>query len=213
MRVRRPSPTWVETRSVPSGNWGRVLPNRGTSKGQQQGTPWITLFFGIVLLSMVGLIACGASDDLRPAPDFQFTLYQGDEVLGGNEMMLSDLRGKPVVLNFWAGLCPPCRLEMPDFQQFYDEFSDRITLLGLDVGPFLIGLGTTQDAKDLLKELDVSYPAGYPANDNAPRDYEVVGMPCTFFITADGKIFRKWCAGILTKAKLSEIAEQMLTPS
>ena len=60
---------------------------------------------------------------------------------------LSDLRGRPIVLNFWAGLCPPCRAEMPNLQAFYEKFGDQVTLLGLDVGPFT-GLGSNQNGEE-----------------------------------------------------------------
>ena len=69
--------------------------------------------------------------------DFQFSMYQGDIGLTSQNAQFQDLfpSDKPVVLNFWAGLCPPCRAEMPGFQRVYDEYQDRIILLGLDVGP------------------------------------------------------------------------------
>ena len=69
------------------------------------------------------------------APDFSLTLYQGAQKLGAEEIEFSSIfsLGKPVVLNFWAGLCPPCRAEMPGFQRVYDEMGDRFVLLGLDV--------------------------------------------------------------------------------
>ena len=100
------------------------------------------------------------SSDLEAAPDFEFTLYQGEGELGGSELSMSELQGKPVVLNFWAGLCPPCRAEMPDFQAFQDENRDRLTVLGIDVGQFT-NLGTQEDARLLLTDLGVTYPAGY----------------------------------------------------
>ena len=91
--------------------------------------------------------------DKDRAPNFAFTLYQGEDLLGASELNLHALtQGKPVVLNFWAGLCPPCRAEMPDLQKFSDEFVDRLTLLGIDLGKFT-GLGAKEDAEDLLKEL------------------------------------------------------------
>ena len=150
----------------------------------------------------------GPASGLDPAPDFQFTLYQGQEVLGNGDLSFSDLEGKAVVLNFWAGLCPPCRAEMPHFQEFYNEYSDRVVLFGLDVGPFT-GLGSSQDAQDLLKELNITYPVGFTSDDKVIRDYEVLGMPVTVFITADGGIFRHW-SGVLSKDKLEEITQEML---
>ena len=85
-----------------------VQPERPVSN---LGSYRVFLILGPVLLGILTLGACGP--DLEPAPDFRFSLYQGEEVLGAKELSLSDLRGKPLVLNFWAGLCPPCRLEMP----------------------------------------------------------------------------------------------------
>ena len=65
-----------------------------------------------------------------PIPDFEIDVYQGAETLGGSALLLSDLfaQGKPVVLNFWAGLCPPCRAEMPDLQEVYQEHKGDILL-------------------------------------------------------------------------------------
>ena len=169
----------------------------------------------IILVTIVAAAACGRVNDttayLGPAPDFEFRVYQRATELGGNELSLSNLRGKPVVLNFWAGLCPPCRAEMPDLQEFYDDYGDKATLLGLDVGPFT-GLGSNQSGRDLLEELGITYPAGFARDAEAVIDYEILGMPSTVFITADGKIFRKW-DGLLNKAKLVEITEQMLARS
>ena len=172
----------------------------------------INLLAGSIIVIVVAIAACGrvASPTayLEPAPDFQFSVYQGAEVLGGKELRLSDLEGKPLVLNFWAGLCPPCRAEMPDLQEFYDKYGDKVALFGLDVGPFT-GLGSNRSGRELLEELDISYPAGFTTDGSVVREYEILGMPSTVFITADGKIFRSW-TGLLNAAKLLEITEQML---
>ena len=87
--------------------------------------------------------AAGAAElpqrpELPLVGDFQIVAYQGGEELGGDSIALSAVlaQGKPVVLNFWAGLCPPCRAEMPEFQEVYDEFRDRIIMVGIDLGPF-----------------------------------------------------------------------------
>ena len=142
--------------------------------------------------------------------DFSFTLYQGEEVLGASTVQLSDLLDKPTVLNFWAGLCPPCREEMPHFQEFYDDFEERINFVGVDVGQFT-GLGNPEEAQELLGDLGVTYPAGFTEDSNAVKEY-VAGMPTTVFITPAGEVFRSW-TGYLSKDKLTEITEEMLAAS
>ena len=172
---------------------------------------------GLIPLFMLGAVlfaACGQSlgaGSSGGAPDFTFNLYQGQDVLGGQEVQLSSLRGKPVVLNFWAGLCPPCRAEMPDLQGFYEEFSSQVTLVGVDVGQFT-GLGSRNDAQNLLAELEITYPAGFTDSNKAVRAYRVLSMPTTVFITAEGDVFRTW-AGALNREILSEITMEMLEAS
>ena len=148
---------------------------------------------------------------LDDASDFEFSLYQGDDNPGARDLSLSDILGRPLVLNFWAGLLQPSRVEMPALQEFYNEYSDRVNLLGVDLGLF-VGLGSHQDAIDLLEELGVTYPAGYPLDEQVVSNYEILAMPSTFFITADGKIFRKW-SGALSGETSASITEQMLVLS
>lgn len=147
--------------------------------------------------------------DKDRAPNFAVTLFQGEDVLGASQLNIHDLPvGKPLVLNFWAGLCPPCRAEMPDLQKFNDEFGDRLTLLGVDLGQF-IGLGTQEDAKNLLDELQVTYPTGFTDDANVIRDYRVLGLPATIFIDSKGQIFKNW-GGALNLEVLREQSNAML---
>ena len=200
--------------------------------------PRLSIILGLILSGLLVLAACGGgsessgdSSTSTPVPasnetpqttndgspkvaldanlDFPISLYQGSDMMDVAEINFSDLfQGKPVVLNFWAGLCPPCRAEIPDFQRFHEEFSDRVILFGLDAGPFT-GLGSNKNGKELIEELGVSYPVGSTTNGNVMREYRVLGMPSTIFITRDGEIFRNW-GGILSEAKLVEITEEML---
>ena len=144
------------------------------------------------------------------APDISITLFQGEEALGvgTTTIRLSDLRGKPLVLNFWAGLAPPSRREMPETQTFYDEFPSRADVLGIDVGPFT-GLGSNQDALNLLRELGITYPAGSTSDQGILEKFQIQAITTTVFVTADGMIFRRW-SGPISKNKLAEITEEML---
>ncbi|GAB4535408.1 MAG: TlpA disulfide reductase family protein [Anaerolineae bacterium] len=187
---------------------------------------------GIAMVIVFGLAACTASrltdssppsgeanlTEVSPAPDgaqaplhdFQITLYQGQELLGGDQVDFSAVlgQGKPVVLNFWASLCPPCRLEMPDFQELHQTYNEQVLLLGVDVG-VLTGLGNEEDGRALLQEVGITYPAGATADAEVLRAYQVLGMPTTLFITPDGEIIQKW-TGLLTRDKMDELVQELL---
>ena len=143
-------------------------------------------------------------------PNLTISTYQGAEELGGEEVTLSELvgHGKPVVLNFWAALCPPCRAEMPDIQEVYETRGDEVTVIGVDIGPQQF-LGSREDGKQLLVDLGVTYPAGTTFDEGVVRDFRVVGMPTTFFINADGSLLRAW-SGLLNAAKFNEFIDEML---
>jgi thiol-disulfide isomerase/thioredoxin len=140
--------------------------------------------------------------------DFDINFYQGQDIVGGDVVPVSGLQGQPVVLNFWAGLCPPCRAEMPEFQSFADAYADRALVVGVDLGQFF-SLGSQDDATRLLNELSVTYPAGYTDDGNLARELEILGLPATFFINADGSVHRQW-QGPLNEGKLAEITDEML---
>lgn len=154
-----------------------------------------------------------AADTISHAPDVRIIAYQGEDVLGGEEVKLSDLlaQGKPVVLNFWAGQCPPCRVEMPHLEEVAAAYQGRVVVLGLDVGPF-VGLGTREEGLALLEELQVTFPAGTTQDGQVVRDYEVLGMPTTLFISPSGRVTNKW-SGLLTQDRLVDLVEDLLERS
>ena len=166
----------------------------------------------IILVACGGALganaATGAEAPKDPAPDFSFTLYQGESRLGAATLDLSDLQGRPIVLNFWAGLCPPCRAELPDLQLFYQDFNDQVTVVGIDLGNFT-GLGTQDDAQILLSELAITYPNGFTSDDTVVRRYQVLSMPTTVFINSKGEVFKKW-NGALNLDILTEQTTELL---
>jgi len=123
--------------------------------------------------------------------DFELTVYQGEDVLGGQSVRFSEVlaQGRPVVLSMWAGLCPICRVEMLKLQGAYTEYHDRVLLIGVDIGPF-IGLGSEEDARALLDELKITFPAGTTPDAGVVRDYRVLGTPTTLFVKPDGEIIQ-----------------------
>ena len=187
---------------------GNLIDNQPASQISASKRNKLRFLIPLALVLTAALIACGSNPgDL--APDFSISMYQGQDVAGGQEINFRDLLGgRPIVLNFWAGLCPPCRAEMPDLQAFNDKFEDRALLLGIDIGQFT-GLGTPRDAQSLLDELGVTYPSGFTNDGNIIQDYKVLGMPTTVFIDAQGDIFNRW-TGALNGEVLEEKTLEML---
>ncbi len=134
-------------------------------------------------------------------------------MLGGREARFWEVfdRGKPVVLNFWAGNCPPCRLEMPSFQKVADEYEGRVIFIGLDVGVFT-GLGDHESGRQLLDELDIRYPSAYAVDDSPLREYKVLNMPTTIFLDSDGKVISRR-GGIITEDDLRDMVQRLVAES
>lgn len=112
-----------------------------------------------------------------PAPRFEA------ELLGGGGRLSSDeLRGRPLVLNFWASWCLPCEDEAPLFKEAYERYGDEIAFLGVNI----------KDAESAALEFDEEFELDYPdvrdENNRIFADYGLTGQPETFFIDADGVI-------------------------
>ena len=165
---------------------------------------------GVLVALVVAVIAWVALSGAGAAANFDFTLYQGEEILGGDSHNFQDILAtdKPVVLNFWGGDCPPCRAEMPAFQRIWDAHQDDVTFVGIDVG-VMFGLGTRQSAQALLVELGITYPAGPPKNRAPINNYNVNALPSTFFFDAEGGLFRRW-DGAIPERNMNQIVDDLL---
>ena len=114
------------------------------------------------------------------APDF--TVYDGE----GNPVTLESLRGKPVILNFWATWCGYCVMEMPDFQTMYDTYGEQIHFMMVNVTD---GYQETQEAASgFITEKGFSFPVYYDLELSAAAAYGVNAMPATYFIGENGDL-------------------------
>lgn len=177
------------------------------ARGRRQGNApknRSMLWIGGAAVILIGIVVFGIFRSIpgTTASDFDIVAYTGHETFGGDEVNFVSLldQGKPIILNFWAGNCPPCRAEMPGFQNLYNTEGDDFLLVGVDVGPFT-GLGSHQDAVQFLREFSISYPTGFAKDSTPVRKYGVQAMPTTVFITPDGKITRNW-QGFLSEDNL-----------
>lgn len=112
------------------------------------------------------------------APDF--TVYDAD----GNEVKLSAFRGKPVVLNFWASWCGPCKSEMPDFDTKCESLDGQVQFLMVNVTDG--SRETVETASAFIAEQGYSFPVYYDTSMSASSTYGATSLPMTYFIDAEG---------------------------
>lgn len=134
----------------------------------------------------------------HPAPDFTL------DTLDGGVLSLDDLTGTPVVLNFWATWCGPCRNEMPALQAASERFGDRVRILGVDQAE------DPATVQAYIDELGIDFTIPLDAEQHVSSDlYNVSGLPTTFFIDAEGKISKVWM-GEMNSITLEEGIAAML---
>ena len=117
----------------------------------------------------------------EPAADFELRLF------GGDLLRMSDLEGKVVVLNFWASWCPPCRAEMPDFEEMWQEMKDDgVVFVGVAVSD------SPEEARAFVEATGVTYPVGVDSSGSIAGDYRVLSLPTTFLIDREGREARRF---------------------
>ncbi|MEZ4663121.1 MAG: TlpA disulfide reductase family protein [Caldilineaceae bacterium] len=166
--IEAPSAQLLEQTAAPANTW----------------PAWVRLLIMMVLITFVAILAIALmrqnTSEQRAAglaPDFEFTTFDGETI------RLADLKGKGVVLNFWASWCDPCRAEAALLQEVAQREEDNgIVFLGLDY------LDQEHAALAYLAEYGITYPNGPDLQSTIARRYRINGVPETFFITPDGEI-------------------------
>ena len=154
-----------------------------------------------VQLPGIGEDAAAQSSSVYQAPDF--TVYD----LEGNPHTLCDFTGKPVVLNFWASWCGPCKSEMPTFQKFYEEYGDQVHFLMVNLTDG--GQETVQTASAYIASCGYTFPVYYDTQREAAYQYGVNAVPVTYFIDAQGKMLGG-ASGALSAERLQQGIDHLL---
>lgn len=124
-------------------------------------------------------------------------------LLDGGRSSLSELRGTPVVLNFWASTCAPCSTEMPDIEAVHQALGDRVAFVGIDVRDSVSG------GQELVKRTGVTYMIGRDPDGDIFTSFDAVNLPTTVLIDPKGTVVATH-TGALDEAKLRSLIDSKL---
>lgn len=161
--------------------------------------------FTLVLVGFIALLAARLIQTNQSehrasgqAPPFTFTTFDGETI------SLEALRGRGVVLNFWASWCAPCRDEAPLLEAMWRREKDNgIVFIGLDY------LDQEPAARAYLAEFNITYPNGPDLQSAAARRYGIKGVPETFFIDPDGVIQEVVVGPIVSQAQMEALLDKI----
>ena len=160
----------------------------------------------IALLALVGLQLIktqeGPVNVGQRAPDFVLTTFDGETIA------LADLKGKVVVVNFWASWCKPCESEAADLEAAWRAHQDRddIVFLGVDY------VDTEPEARGYLEKFDITYPNGPDLRTSISQAFRIRGVPETYIIGKDGILVHAQIGPFSSLAQIQSILLPLLTP-
>ena len=143
---------------------------------------------GLLLALLVWKLAQGSGNEAKigkAAPNFSL-----NRIDAPGRLQLASLRGKVVVLNFWASWCYPCNQEAPTLQAAAKRYGDRVVVLGVDVND------PTSDARKFARKFKLTYPLVHDNHNVTSPKYGLTGLPETFFIDRTGKLVGPVAAAI-----------------
>jgi len=155
----------------------------------------------VILLILTACTSFLPSDAEGQAPDFSLPHLLEE----GKRVALSDYRGQPVVVNFFANWCAPCREEMPTLEATYQTHREE--------GLVILGIGTQDDQQplsELVTSLGITFPVVWDESDEMSDAYRVRAMPTTFFVNREG-IIEQTIIGALTEEQLEQEVKALLS--
>ncbi len=174
---------------------------------------WNRLVIGVVMFSVVWIYisrvpTLHVGDSAPPSPQIGFTAPDFTlDTLNGKSMKLSELRGQPVLINFWASWCPPCRAEMPALDAVYRKYRDAgFVVLAVNA----TDQDTEADARAFVQQLGLTFPILLDRDGTTSRRYKVQGLPTSYFVGRDGVIRDMVIGGPMSETLIASKVEALL---
>jgi len=186
-----------------------------TQAPARRGVPlWVQIIIWIGLLGLLVMVGVTLNKrqqgSVQPGdiiPDFTLPLFSGYEYAGRAEVKLSELRGKVVVLNFWASWCKPCEQEAAELQQAWEYYqpTEQVVFLGVDY------VDTEPEALVYLQKYGISYPNGPDMATRISQLFRTTGVPETYFIDKTGVLRYVQVGPFSSLAQIQAQIEQLLS--
>jgi cytochrome c biogenesis protein CcmG/thiol:disulfide interchange protein DsbE len=159
---------------------------------KKRGVPlWVQVLVWAGLIGLLGLVALGLNRSQQgtvqvgdKAPDFTLATFSNYEYNGASQVKLSELKGKIVVINFWASWCKPCEQEAAELEEAWRAYQPEgdVVFLGVDY------VDTEPEARGYLEKFSITYPNGADLGTRISQAFRIKGVPETYFIDRDGMI-------------------------
>ncbi len=160
-----------------------MRPGRVQRVAQLAALIGVAALLGLLIWKVAFGRTTGAADELAEGKLVHAPAFTLDRLDREGQLSVADLKGKAVVVNFWASWCVPCRDEAPVLQTTYERYRDQgLVVLGIDVNDF------HQDARRFMKRYGLTYPVVYDGKGSTVGKWGVRGFPETFFVDRTGKL-------------------------
>ncbi len=143
----------------------------------------------LAALAVAASSACAGADAFRPLAVGDEAPHFAGVTLDGDSLSLADFKGGPILVNIWATWCAPCRSEMPEIEELYQEYQAQGFRV---VGVSIDNRGAADQIAEFAEEIGVSFTILHDPEQSITRNYQTIGVPESFLIDGDGVLMARW---------------------